>query len=55
MNPICNRPAKYDVVKTNGKPNPPMNKATVGHFPVKMLQNIDPQRTPVKAYTVKTK
>ena len=55
MNPICNRPAKNDEVKISGKPNPPQNQATVGHLPVKMLQNIDPQKTPVSAYTKKTK
>ena len=55
MNPICNRSAKNDVVKTSGKPNPPKSKAIVGHLPMKMLQNIDPQATPVSAYTKKVK
>ena len=55
MNPICNRSAKYDAVKISGKPIPPKNQATVGHLPVKMLQNIDPQKTPAKAYTKKVK
>ena len=55
MNPICNRAAKYDVVKISGKPNPPKSKAIVGYFPVDMLQNINPQATPVAAYTKKVK
>lgn len=55
MNPICNRPAKNDVVKISGKPTPPKNQATVGRIPVAMLQNIDPQATPVTAYTKKVK
>ena len=55
MNPICNRSAKHDSVKISGKPVPPKNQATVGHLPVKMLQNINPQATPVSAYTKKVK
>lgn len=55
MNPICNRSAKSDEVKISGKLTPPKNQATVGKLPVKMLQNIDPQTTPVVAYTKKVK
>lgn len=55
MNPICERSAKNDVVKISGKPTPPKNQAVVGHLPQKMLQNIDPQKTPVSAYTKKVK
>jgi len=53
MNPICNRSAKHDVVKITGKPNPPKNQATIGNMG--LLPNIDPQRTPVSAYTKKVK
>lgn len=41
------------IKKVSGKPNPPKNAATKGKFPKKMLQNIDPQRTPAKAYLKK--
>ena len=53
MNPICNRSAKQDEVKINGKPNPPKNQATIDNLG--LLPNIDPQRTPVSAYTKKVK
>lgn len=36
-----------------GKPNPPKNKAKVGTLNVSSLRNINPQRTPVKAYMKK--
>lgn len=55
MNSICERSAKADVVKVSGKPVPPKNQATKGYFPVGMLQNIDPQATPVKSYIKKVK
>lgn len=54
MNPICNRSAKYDVVKISGKPNPPKNQATIANLGLG-YQNIDPQRIPVSAYTKKVK
>ena len=54
MNPICNRSAKYDVVKISGKPNPPKNQATIANMGL-MYQNIDPQKTMPKAYTKKVK
>lgn len=55
MNPICERSAKYDVVKVSGKPNPPKNQATVSKFSVSNLLNVDPQATPVSMYTKKAK
>jgi len=55
MNIVTNRSAKSDTIKVSNKPIPPMNKATVGVLPVKMLNNIDPQRTPVVDYTKKVK
>jgi len=53
MNPMNDISAKAYVVKVSGKPNPPKNQAIVGKLPVKMLQNIDPARTPPEAYTKK--
>lgn len=55
MNPICERSAKNDLVRVSGKPVPPKNQAIKGHFPVAMLQNIDPSSTPVKSYTKRSK
>ena len=53
MNAMCNRSAKHDVVKVNGKPNPPKNQATIANLG--LLPNIDPQKTPASAYTKKVK
>ena len=55
MNPITNRSSKQDNVLISGKPVPPKNQATVGKLSVTHLQNIDPQKTPTKAYIKKIK
>lgn len=55
MNPVTNRPASVDTVKISRKPVPPVNQATIMNFSVENLVNIDPQRTPVSAYTKRVK
>lgn len=53
MNPMCELPAKVYTKRVSGKPVPQKSKAIVGRLPVRMLQAINPQRTPVSAYTKK--
>ena len=55
MNPICNRPAKYDSVKISGKPNPPMNQATIGNIYVATSQDRSPIRATAKVHIKKVK
>lgn len=55
MNPVTNRASKQDTIRISGKPNPPISKAVLGKMSVSHLQNIDPQKTPSKAYIKRVK